>query len=127
MCGQRKFADREIDWLIDLAKVWQMPRGWQAIIRAGRCDETNGRPFGLSYALILQDESCERLLGFDNSHGFDGAADDNPYDHEHRFGLVGRRYQYHFKSPAHLLNDFFDRVQSACNASDVKFEFWDDE
>ena len=31
------------------------------------------------------------------------------------------------KSPERLLNDFFDRVQSACNASDVKFEFWDDE
>lgn len=127
MCRQRKFADREIDWLIDLAKVWQMPCEWQATIRAERCDETNGRPFGLSYGLILQDQSGERLLGFDNSHGFDGASDDDPFDHEHRFGLVGRRYQYHFESPERLVNDFFDRVQSACNASDVKFEFWDDE
>lgn len=124
--GLRKFADREITWLIEEAKVWQMPNGWQVVIRAERCDETNGRPVGLSYGLILQDQSGERLLGFDNSHGFDGAADDDPFDHEHRYGLVGRRYQYHFESPARLFEDFFDRVESACRVCDVKFEFEDE-
>jgi hypothetical protein len=63
------------------------------------------------------------LLGFDNSHGFDGAGDDDPLDHEHRFGKVGQRFQYNFKSPANLLSDFFDRVQCACEIRDVPFEF----
>ena len=120
-------AWRELACLIDLARVWPMPNGWQAVIRAELCDATSGRPYGLSYALILQDETGERLLGFDNSHGFDGASDDDPFDHEHRFGTEGQCFQYQFISPEELVRDFFDRVEAACAASGVLFEFEDDE
>jgi hypothetical protein len=121
------FGRRDFVWLIELARVWQMPHGWQVVIRAEWCDSTSGRPYGLSYALILQDEGGERLLGFDNSHGFDGAGDDDPFDHEHRLGLDGQRFRYQFTSPAGLVNDFFDRVKQACAAKGIPFEFKDDE
>ncbi len=116
-------GDSQLAVLIDQAGVWHMPNGWQVIIRVEWCDITTGRPHGLSYALILNDEHGQRLLGFDNSHGFDGAGDGDPFDHEHRFGKVGQRFQYDFKSPAMLLTDFFDRVERACKIRDVPFEF----
>jgi hypothetical protein len=109
--------------LIELAGLWPMPTGWQVVIRAEWCDVTPGRPHGLSYALILQDEKGERLLGFDNSHGFDGAGDDVPFDHEHRFGRVGQRFRYDFTSPSVLVTDFFDRVKHACDVRNVPFKF----
>lgn len=109
--------------LIEQAGVWRMPNGWQVVIRAEWCDITSGRPHGLSYALILQDERGERMLGFDNSHGFDGADDDDPFDHEHRFGAAGQRFPYVFTSPGALLSDFFERVEHACSVRNVPFEF----
>lgn len=116
-------GDSQLAVLIDQAGIWRMPNGWQVVVRAEWCDITSGRPHGLSYALILNDEHGQRLLGFDNSHGFDGAGDDDPFDHEHRFGKVGQRFQYGFKSPATLLTDFFDRVERACKSRNVPFEF----
>jgi hypothetical protein len=116
-------GDSQLAMLIDQAGVWRMPNGWQVVIRAEWCDITTGRPYGLSYALILQDERGQRLLGFDNSHGYDGAGDDDPFDHEHRFGSVGQRFRYDFKSPGELLTDFFDRVQRVCEVKNVPFEF----
>lgn len=116
------FGYGEAAALIEMAGVVRMPNGWQIVIRAEWCDVTPGRPHGLSYALILQDENEERLLGFDNSHRFDGAADDDPFDHEHRIGKVGQRFQYKFTSPSVLITDFFDRVQSACQDRNVPFE-----
>jgi hypothetical protein len=113
--------------LMEQAGIWPMPNGWQVVIRAEWCDVTSGRPYGLSYALILLDERGDRLLGYDNSHGFDGASDDDPFDHEHRLGLVGQRFQYHFTSPNALLADFFDRVEHACKVNDVPFEFKEQE
>jgi hypothetical protein len=117
----------ELAGMIDLAGVRRMPNGWQVVIRAEWCDVTAGRPHGLSYALVLLDEFGERLLGFDNTHGFDGAGDDDPFDHEHRLGSVGQRFQYKFKSPSVLLSDFFDRVARACEMRQAPFEFEDDE
>ena len=119
------FGYGQLAALIEQAGIWRMPSGWQVVIRAEWCDVTSGRPHGLSYALILQDERGERLLGFDNSHRFDGAGDDDPFDHEHRLGLAGQRFQYTFTSPGDLLSDFFDRVERACNLRNVPFEFED--
>lgn len=117
------FSDRDVAWLIELGGTWPMTNGWTAIIRAEWCDVTNGRPHGLSYALVLNDKSGQRLLGFDNSHGYDGADDEDPFDHEHRFRLVGQRFRYDFRSPSELLSDFLDRVARACEVRGVRFEF----
>ncbi len=117
----------QIAMLIEMAGVRHMPRGWQIVIRAELCDATSGRPHGLSYALILQDETEERLLGFDNSHGFDGAGDSDPFDHEHKLGKEGQCFRYCFTSPMSLLADFFERVEAACAVRGVPFECEDDE
>ena len=82
------------EWLADQVRPWRMRNGWRAVFRAELVDASTGRPHGWSYALILQDDQGLRLLGFDNSHAFDGAADDDPFDHEHPFRREGQRVRY---------------------------------
>lgn len=117
------FTQRDLANLIDLAGVLPMTNGWQVVIRAEWTDQTLQRPHGLSYALILQDEGGIRLLGFDNSHGFDGALEQDPYDHEHPAGFVGQRVRYDFQSASVLISDFFDRVGRYCALRGQPFEF----
>jgi hypothetical protein len=119
------FGDRDWETLIDWAKTWTMPNGWQIVIRADWTDVTVNRPHGVTYALILQDERGNRLLGFDNSHGYDGAADDAPYDHEHPANAVWRRQPYTCLSGDRLLIDFFARCEACCARRSVAFEFED--
>ena len=95
------------------------------MFRAELVDASTGRPHGWSYALILQDDQGLRLLGFDNSHAFDGAADDDPFDHEHPFRREGQRVRYRFGLVEDLVSDFFDRVDRACAAEGVPNEFED--
>jgi hypothetical protein len=59
------FGHTDLSALIDLAGTWPMSNGWQIMIRADWTDASPGRPHGLSYALILQDQCGYRLLGFD--------------------------------------------------------------
>lgn len=116
------FTDRDLLALIGIAGVHQMSNGWQVVIRAEWVDATPQRPHGLSYALILQDGSGDRLLGFDNAHGFDGAIATDPFDHEHPAGRVGRRIKYPFTSASALVTDFFGRAQSYCDSRGVPFD-----
>lgn len=104
-----------------------MSNGWQMVIRAEWTDVTMNRPHGAAYALILQDEHGNRLLGFDNSHGYDGAGDDEPFDHEHRANAVWRRVRYAYVSGDQLLVDFFARCEAHCVLRGVAFEFELDE
>jgi hypothetical protein len=113
----------DLSSLIDLARTWPMSNGWQVMIRAEMRDATPGRPYGISYALILQDEGGQRLLGFDNSHGLDGASANEPFDHEHRAGVAGRAFSYKFTSAGQLVTDFFARCEAYCDEKGVKFEF----
>jgi hypothetical protein len=119
------FGDRDLEALVELAGTWSMPNGYQVVIRAEWVDESAGRPHGLSYALILQDENKERLLGFDNSHAPDGAVEGEPFDHEHRPNSVGRTFPYKFTSAGQLISDFFDRCEAYCVRSGVEFEVED--
>lgn len=100
-----------------------MTNGWQIVIRAEWIDVSVGRPHGCSYALILQDEHQDRLLGFDNSHAYDSAPDGEPFDHEHRPNAVGRTFPYKFKSGDQLITDFFARCETYCKSRDVAFDF----
>jgi hypothetical protein len=117
------FGERDLEALVEMAGTFSMPNGWQVVIRAEWVDVSAGRPHGLSYALILQDEKKERLLGFDNSHAPDGAAEDEVFDHEHRPNAVGRTFPYRFTSAGQLITDFFNRCQAHCVRNGVKFEF----
>lgn len=101
----------DISMLIDMSgQVWMMTDGYHVSIRAELRDCNETRPHGLDYGLILMDPKKDRLLGFDNRHPYDGAPPQTPYDHEHRYGCVGRTFAYDFRSGAVLINDFFDRV-----------------
>jgi hypothetical protein len=73
------------------------------------------------------DDKGERVLGFDNSHAFDGAAPDDPFDHEHRDGLQGQRFAYTFTTAGALISDFWLQVEMACARRGIEFEFEDDE
>jgi Family of unknown function (DUF6516) len=94
--------------------------------RAEWIDVSAGRPHGLSYGLLLNDEDGNRLLGFDNSHAADG-VEDQPFDHEHRADAPGRTFSYKFISAAQIKTDFFDRVERYCAQEGVPFEFLKDE
>src|SRR5215468_671265 len=119
------YTNRDLRILVDLAGTWRMENGWQIIIRAEWVDQSPGRPHGLSYALILQNEDEKRLLGFDNSHLADDAAESDLWDHEHRTDAVGRTFAYKFKSVSQLLKDFFERCGSYCKSQGVKFDVCD--
>lgn len=115
----------DLAWLVDLSGTYQLTCGWVAVIRAEWCDETVGRPRGLSYGLVLNDESGRRILGFDNSHAFDNAGPKDTFDHEHRPGRTGQRFPYAFTSAGQLLEDFWNRIEAYCDNEGMSFEFED--
>jgi hypothetical protein len=115
-------GDRDLEWLINESHRYRLTCGWFLVIRAEWCDETPGKLHGLSYGLILQDAHEHRILGFDNSHAFDGANPGEPFDHEHKPGKVGQRFRYDFISAGQLFEDFWTRVELFCASKGVAFE-----
>lgn len=120
------FNDGELAKLIDLEGVRRMVNGCQVVIRAKWVDQTPQQPHGVDYALILQDERGQRILGFDNSHAFDGAHEEDRWDHEHREGLIGQRFRYDFTSASNLLSEFFDLLDAYCRANGTTSDFIED-
>ncbi|MEA9761791.1 MULTISPECIES: toxin-antitoxin system TumE family protein [Xanthomonas] len=118
-------GDGGLAWLIDESGTYRLTCGWLVVIRAEWCDVSVGRPQGLDYGLVLQDEQRNRILGFDNSHAFDNAKPNDPFDHEHRVGKTGQRFQYVFVSPGKLLEDFWARMETYCVSKGFPFEFED--
>ena len=121
------FSENDLRNLVELAGVHRMTNGWQVVIRADWVDPTDQQPHGIDYALILQDEHGDRLLGIDNAHNYDGAAEMDRWDHEHRAGRIGQRFPYQFVSAAQLITDFFEVMQSYCASRGVSSEFIVDE
>jgi hypothetical protein len=117
------FGNRELEVLFDFPDTLAMVNGWRVIKRSELTDVTPQRPHGMSYALILQDEAGNRLLGFDNSHAFDGAAPEDRYDHEHRPGQIGQRFRYDFVTASDLISDFFERLERYCAGRGVSSDF----
>jgi len=62
-----------------------------------RAEKKHGK---VSYAVVLCDKYGNRILGFDNSHG---------YDHEHP-PRKGKPYQ--FTTAERLMADFYERVDA---------------
>lgn len=117
-------STHEIDALQDLAdqSPWRLPDGGWVVIRAEMTDVTPQTPHGLDYALVAQDSDKQRVLGFDNSHGYDDAPDEAPFDHEHPFGRVDRRIPYAFRSVGDLISDFFNRCEAYCETKGMAFD-----
>ncbi|WP_156462822.1 DUF6516 family protein [Methylobacterium sp. Leaf93] len=116
------FGTADIATLLDMARVYPIRNGWQIVIRAELVDATPQRPHGLSYAFILQDQQEQRVLGFDNSHAYDGASPDEPFDHEHPAGRVDKRIRYDFKTAGGLIGDGFDRCEEYFASHGMEFE-----
>lgn len=117
------FGHGDLSNLIELAGVYPMESGWQVVIRADWVDQTPQQPHCIDYALILQDERGNRIFGFDNAHAFDGAQDEDRWDHEHRAGRVGQRFRYEFVSASSLISDFFQKLDDYCVANGVPSGF----
>jgi Family of unknown function (DUF6516) len=121
------FSEVDLRNLVELAGVYRMANGWQVVIRADWVDPTDQQPHAIDYALILQDERGDRILGIDNAHKFDGAAEADRWDHEHRAGRLGQRFPYKFVSAAQLITDFFETLETHCARQGVSSEFIADE
>lgn len=121
------FTRRDLTALVEQAGTFQLTNGWRIVIRAEWVDVTPARPHGLDYALILEDGDGIRLLGFDNSHGYDGAKEDEPFDHEHRANAVERALPYSFSFAGQLITDFFARCEAYCKNKGIEFEFEEDD
>lgn len=117
------FGHGELSNLIEVAGVYRMENGWQVVIRADWTDVTEHQPHGIDYALILQNERGERIFGFDNSHSFDGADEQDPWDHEHKVGRVGQRFRYDFVSASQLITHFFEQFEDYCAVQGVSSAF----
>ncbi len=117
-------SDNDRYVLLDNAEQspWRLPNGGWLVISARLVDQSDVCPHGLDYALVLQDENKQRVLGFDNSHGYDGAAADAPFDHEHPASNVNKRLPYAFSSVGHLITDFFERCEAYCKEHGIPFE-----
>ncbi len=63
-------------------------------------------PHGIKSALILFDKDKNRIIGFDNAHGFKSHRRIQ-WDHFHKREKV---FPYVFKSAAQLLEDFWEKV-----------------
>lgn len=117
------YGSADIGTFFDLAGVHRLTNGGQLVIRVEYRDVTPQRPHGLFYAFILQNAAEERLLGFDNSHGYDGAGPDEPYDHEHPAARVETRIPYNFTTASALISDGFARCEAYYAARGIPFEF----
>ena len=112
--------------LVEMAGVYRLDNGWQVVIRADWIDVTPQQPHGLSYAVMLQDERGQRLFGFDNAHAFDGASEDDRWDHEHRANFVGQRFRYDFVSGSYMFTVFYNKFFDYCALHGVLPEFIED-
>lgn len=93
-------------WFLDQAGVFELTAGGNVAIRVELVDRTPEKPHGLDYALVLNDASGSRILGFDNKHRYNGGAAGQPFDHEHKYGRPGIAFRYDFTSVYALYDDF---------------------
>ena len=84
-------------------------------IDARETDQTEYRPHGIKYRLVLLDPNGTRIIGYDNAHRHKIKPKRQKYDarkitwdHKHKVEEVTI---YEFKSASQLLNDFFNDVQ----------------
>lgn len=100
----------ELEILLSNEGVWPMTHGYHVSIRAKIWNVDANHPAGIDYGLTLMDPKNVRVLGFDNKHAYNGAGLSEPFDHEHRAGVVGIAFRYDFNGSYQLISDFYERV-----------------
>lgn len=95
-----------------------MDNGFWTKIEAWQVEPSDHVPHGIRYSLTLHNRQNHRVLGFDNAHGIRVGrrfqARRLAWDHRHQQEKV---MPYDFKSAAQLLEDFWESVDNAINAS----------
>ena len=96
-------------------EIIQQAYGYWVKFEIREVDTTSARPKGIKYSLSLHREDGERILGFDNAHGFDNGRNHRwltKYDHEHRLGKE-KIYPYDYKNAETLMVNFWTAVDEA--------------
>lgn len=75
-------------------------------------DVSTGKPYGVSYSLVLIDKHGERIVGFDNAHPVPGGKGRSrkktvTFDHKH---IRDRTSPYNYQGAQKLVVDFWKEV-----------------
>ena len=109
----RKRIDHGLDALLDLdGEVYPMENGHWTKFEVRKVEPNVHIPHGIKYSLTLHDRNNDRLLGYDNAHGFKPkrkrfGASRVVWDHKHEQGSVEN---YEFESAGRLMEDFWADV-----------------
>ena len=75
-----KNAEHTLEFLLDFnGRIHCYEKGYWVKFEITQGDKSELRPHGLNYSFTLHDPSNQRLIGFDNAHG---------YHHRHFMGVV---------------------------------------
>ena len=101
--------DYELEVLLSLDGLeFQFAGGYRVKITAQPVEATEGRPYGIKYALTLHDPHGRRIYGLDNAHGVRRRRPE--FDHRHIYG-ARRAIPYAYTGPVQLLEDFYAEVE----------------
>lgn len=100
-------SDSSLETLLDLdGLTFNELGGEREIFAAKRVTPSEGQPFGVKYSLVLLSKDGQRLIGYDNSHGYAEHLR-SEWDHRHEAEVVT---PYEYTSAGQLLEDFWADV-----------------
>jgi len=106
--------DASLETLLDLdGEIFPMDNGYWTKFEARRVTPTEQIPHGIRYSLTLHDRNNNRILGFDNAHGYQPkrkkySARKVTWDHQHNVETIRN---YEFESSSQLMEDFWKAVE----------------
>jgi len=113
--GKKKSEeDASLETLLDLdGEIFPMDNGYWTKFEARRVTPTEQIPHGIRYSLTLHDRNNNRILGFDNAHGYQPkrkkyGARKVTWDHQHNVETIRN---YEFESSSQLMEDFWKAVE----------------
>lgn len=114
-----------LEALLDLdGVIIAQERGYWVKFEAHRVTPTECIPHGISYSLTLHDNHNQRIMGFDNAHTPKGGRRKRyqgqvvEYDHHHQ-NMMCKGVPYEFDSPAQLIKDFWNAVDTALRSHGI--------
>jgi hypothetical protein len=95
--------------------VFEVGGGYWVKIIAMEVEASCDRPHGIHYSLTLHAPDGERIIGFDNAHSVEigsGPAKRKSVRYDHVHHRNGQIEPYEFESPAQLVEDFWNEVDT---------------
>jgi hypothetical protein len=112
--------DAELEMLLSLdGASFEAAEGYVIEFKVERTDVTDGRPHGISYALVFRPKGGKPYVRFDNAHAVERPGGryvkaSQAYDHWHRSETDSGR-PYAFTTASKLLEDFWAEVRRVLN------------